>query len=201
MYRALKMSIYSSVNPSDLSGALQPELWVENYADQLFGYAYTRVRDQQFAEDIVQSTFLSAWKGRAGYNGGASEKNWLFAICKNKIIDHFRKRNTGYSIQEQEEDFYFDHTGHWKDETSPEDWGETIEHPGDQREFFEVLERCISKLGLIQQQVFALRYLDDLNSELICKNLGITQANYWVLIHRAKLHLRACLEKNWLHLK
>ncbi|WP_336516980.1 sigma-70 family RNA polymerase sigma factor [Pollutibacter soli] len=183
---------------------LQPDRWVENYASQLFGYTFARVADEQHAEDIVQSTFFSAWKGREGYNGEASEKNWLFAICKNKIIDYYRDRSRNRDINSEskgEEDIYFDHTGHWTEEAAPKEWGAVMEHPGEDREFYEVLARCTAKLKLIQQQVFSLKYLDDLDAEQICEALKITQSNYWVLIHRAKLHLRVCLEKNWLHLK
>ena len=70
---------------------LSPELWVNNYADVLYRYAYIRLADSALAEDLVQETFLSAWKSRSTYNGLASEKNWLFTICKNKLMDHFRK--------------------------------------------------------------------------------------------------------------
>ena len=42
-----------------------------------------------------------------------------------------------------------------------------------------------------------MKYIEGLESDDICKELNITASNYWVLIHRAKLQLRACLEKNW----
>jgi RNA polymerase sigma-70 factor (ECF subfamily) len=45
--------------------------------------------------------------------------------------------------------------------------------------------------------VFSLKYIDDEATEIICKEVGITSSNYWVMIHRAKLQLRECLEKNW----
>ena len=71
-----------------------PDKWVENYADALYAYTIVRVNDMQQAEDIVQNTFLSAWKARDTYKGHASEKNWLYAILKNKIVDHFRKQSS-----------------------------------------------------------------------------------------------------------
>ena len=42
-----------------------------------------------------------------------------------------------------------------------------------------------------------MKYIDDCDSEKICKELSITPSNYWVILHRAKVQLRACLEKNW----
>jgi len=70
---------------------LSPSEWISNYADALYAYAKPRVNDAQLAEDLVQETFLSAWKARDGFKGEASEKSWLFTILKNKIIDHYRK--------------------------------------------------------------------------------------------------------------
>ena len=44
---------------------------------------------------------------------------------------------------------------------------------------------------------FVLKYLDNEESEMICKSLDISPSNFWVIIHRAKLQLRGCLDKNW----
>jgi RNA polymerase sigma-70 factor (TIGR02943 family) len=179
---------------------LHPEKWIDNYADILYGFTLSRIADKHHAEDIVQSTFLSAWKARTTYNQEASEKNWLFAICRNKIIDYYRK-STNVSMITIEGDQYFDSSGHWTAEARPKSWGQSYDHPGEQTEFYKVLAICSSKLKAIQQKVFSLKYMDDMSSEEICQLLGISSSNYWVLIHRAKLQLRACLEKNWVQLK
>lgn len=71
--------------------ALQPSQRVNKYAGVLFSYTSVRISDSAAAEDIVQETFLSAWKARDTYQGQASEKNWLYAICKNQIIDYYRR--------------------------------------------------------------------------------------------------------------
>jgi RNA polymerase sigma-70 factor (ECF subfamily) len=44
-----------------------------------------------------------------------------------------------------------------------------------------------------------MKYLDDIDTDEICETLGITVQNYWVLMHRAKIQLRTCLEKNWIN--
>jgi len=180
---------------------LMPDNWVTNYADALYAYCISRVNDVQAAEDIVQNTFLSAWKARDTYNGTASEKNWLYAILKNKIIDHFRKQaSIIVRVSANEEDMYFDNAEHWTPETAPKDWGVNTEQPVEIKEFYHFLDKCKQKLKEIQQSVFVMKYMEDLDSEEICKVLGITSSNYWVLIHRAKLHLRKCLEKNWMNI-
>ena len=186
------MNVLSSFNP---------DKWVDKYADQLFVYCTARVNDPQLAEDIVQNTFLSAWKAKETFNGTASEKNWLYAICKNKIIDQYRKKqHEVVSLSSSgEEELYFDKEDHWTNEATPAAWRIGEDLPLDKKDFYGVLNKCKSKLKEIQQQVFAMKYMDDIDAEEICRLLGITSANYWVMIHRAKLHLRSCLEKNWIN--
>jgi len=182
--------------------SFDPSRWVERYADALYAYALSRVDDVQQAEDIVQNTFLSAWNARHTYKGQASEKNWLYAVLKNKIIDHFRKqRAQTISLDDNEANSFFDDADHWTDAAGPKDWDAVTNTNLETREFYTILEQCKRKLKDIQQTVFAMRYMEDVDSEEICKVLNITPSNYWVLIHRAKLNLRKCLEKNWMGIK
>lgn len=182
---------------------LNPDQWIQNYSDTLYSYTLPRVNDSALAEDIVQETFLSAWKARNSFKGEASEKSWLFTICKNKIIDHYRKKakDIVQPIPERSStDDFFDEAQHWTHEDKPADWG-NVEEKIDNKEFYKVLEGCKKKLQQAQQAVFSMKYLEDLDSAEICKALDITPSNYWVLIHRAKMQLRTCLEKNWINLK
>ncbi len=182
---------------------LNPDKWVELYADALYSYTLPRVNDAALAEDLVQETFLSAWKARDGFKGDASEKSWLFTIIKNKIIDHYRKKakDIVQPISDKDSsDVFFDEAEHWTKEDKPAEWGIDFSDALDNKDFYRVLETCKKKLQQIQQSVFVMKYMEDLDSAEICKALGITASNYWVLIHRAKLQLRTCLEKNWINL-
>lgn len=180
--------------------SLDATKWISNYSDALYSYTIVRINQPEAAEDIVQDTFLSAWKARETYNGIASEKNWLYAICKNKIIDHFRKQSTSFvNVAANEEALYFDDADHWTEQTRPHEWGMDYTQRVETKEFYSILNKCKQKLKDIQQTVFVMKYMEDLESEKICKELGITPSYYWVLIHRAKLHLRSCLEKNWIN--
>ncbi len=182
---------------------LQPDKWISNYSDALYAYALVRVNDSALAEDIVQETFLSAWKGKDSFKGDASEKSWLYTICKNKIIDYYRKKGRDI-IQPIEgkdvSDGFFNEAEHWTTADAPGDWGIDYQQAIESKEFYKILNGCKKKLQQLQQSVFVMKYLEDLDSEEICKALGISSSNYWVLIHRAKLQLRACLEKNWINL-
>jgi RNA polymerase sigma-70 factor (TIGR02943 family) len=180
---------------------LYPDLWVNRYADALYTYTYVRVNDTGMAEDIVQETFLSAWKNRDSYKGEASEKNWLFSICKNKIIDHYRKKAQLMARPGEVDasDAFFNEEDHWTSEAGPRNWGIEDQHSIEKKEFYSILELCKSKLQELQQSVFVLKFMEGQDSVAICKVLNITASNYWVLIHRAKLQLRNCLHKNWIN--
>ncbi|MFY8127859.1 MAG: sigma-70 family RNA polymerase sigma factor [Chitinophagaceae bacterium] len=186
------------------SKSFEPEKWVDNYSDALFAYTLKRIGNNvEQAEDIVQETFLSAWKSKASFNGTASEKTWLYVICKNKIIDYYRKEsNKKHESLEanQEDNMYFVEDGHFNNNYKPEnDVSFNVTDLLQQKEFFKVLYTCKQKLKEIQEKVFSMKYLEQIEADEICNLLGITTQNYWVLMHRAKLQLRTCLEKNWIN--
>ena len=176
--------------------------WVNDYSDILYNYALQRIKDADDAKDLVQETFLAAWRNIDNYNGDASVKTWLVAILKNKIIDQYRKnaskKEQALEINEGET-IFFDGEDHWSKGFYPKDWKIDYEHNIESKEFYIILNACKKKLKKIQFQVFSMKYMDDLESDEICKLLNLSNANYWVLIHRAKVQLRACLEINWLN--
>jgi RNA polymerase sigma-70 factor (TIGR02943 family) len=180
---------------------LEPKEWVSLYADELYGYALVRVNDVSQAEDLVQETFLSALRGSHTFRGEASERSWLFSILKNKIVDYYRSKRQAAddSIELADTDgAFFRPSGAWKRTSLPKEWDARAEQPLETKEFYLIIEQCRDRLQQLQQMVFACKYLDDLDSSEICRLLNITQSNYWVLLHRVRLHMRECIERKWL---
>jgi len=179
----------------------QASRWVYEYSDLLYRHALLRVQDADLAKDLVQDTFLSAWKNISQFHASSSAKTWLFAILKNKIIDHYRRAATRHSTSFEKsdvtQDIFFDGEEHWQKGQYPKQWTTQFKNLAETREFYTVLEKCKSKLRDIQLAVFSMKYIDDKDSDEICKELCITPSNYWVIMHRAKLQLRSCLEANW----
>ncbi|WP_143310123.1 sigma-70 family RNA polymerase sigma factor [Chitinophaga vietnamensis] len=192
--------------PEERLVTVQPSAWVQRYADDLYRFALSRTGDNALAQDLVQETFLAALQAQAQFKGESSEKSWLTAILKNKIIDHYRKsRRSGITVSIDEEHtgdsdphhFFFDEKGHWRKNMAPQPWAPMSHSPQEQHEFYRILHACIRKLKGLGQAVFNLKHLEEKKSEEICKDLSISASNYWVLMHRAKLQMRACLDKNW----
>src|SRR5258706_10877072 len=81
-----------------LPSGLDPEGWVEQYGDDLFGFAAARVRNRAIAQDLVQETFLAGIKTSQGFAGRSSERSWLFGILRNKLADYYRLQNQEEAI-------------------------------------------------------------------------------------------------------
>jgi RNA polymerase sigma-70 factor (ECF subfamily) len=185
---------------------VDPHEWVNRYAHELYGYAMAKTSDTALAEDFVQETFLAGLKSLANFKGDSSERTWLYAILKNKIADYYKKASTRYEISNSEFiveddsflDNYFDEEGEWKKSTAPEKWGVDYSNSIENKELAATLEKCMDKLPKNQKQLVFLKLIQEDQTEKVCKELNITSTNYWVLIHRAKLQLRACIEKNWI---
>jgi RNA polymerase sigma-70 factor (ECF subfamily) len=185
-----------------------PEVWVDRHGDALYRYALLRLRDGQKAQDAVQETFLAALRAQGSFAGQSSERTWLIGILKHKIIDDFRKtsREAPAAFDAEPvgrgEDFFRvtpPWIRHWEKEAAPTDWGLT---PGpdalvESRAFWTALQECLNHMPPRMARAFILREMDDMSTEEICSTLQITASNFWVLIHRARLRLRRCLETKY----
>jgi RNA polymerase sigma-70 factor (TIGR02943 family) len=183
---------------------LDPSQWVDKYTDYLYSYAFFKTGKKEEAEDLVQETFLSAFKNKQSFKGNSSEKTWLTRILKNKIIDYYRKTRPEQSLNDYVEStnesfekkfFTSDEYGHWKMDIDPNYISESPESYLAGKEFRKFLEVCLMKLPQRLRAVFIAKFIDDEKPEDICKENDITSSNYWVMIFRAKVLMRDCLEK------
>jgi len=174
---------------------------LEQHRRYLLRYALLHLRDASAAEDAVQETLLAAVQGGAQYTGRSSLRTWLTGILKHKIIDHVRRAGREQPLESPVEDgdgdpvdLLFAEDGHWRD--WPSHW-QTPDRSLESKEFWGVFELCMQSMPSRTGRVFVMRELLDLTTEEICKELGITPNNCWVLLHRARLSLRECLENRW----
>ena len=183
---------------------------MEEHGDYLFKFALVRLRDTARAEDMVQETFLAALKGGQSFAGRSAEKSWLVGILKNKICDHFRKASRETSFTDLE--FYSDEEsdkfipdglfkGGWIHdvgrELGPMEWSSDPGASLDSAAFWETFHDCSSKMPKNVAAVFTMREVDGVESKDICRTLNISESNLWVMLHRARMALRRCLETNW----
>lgn len=187
---------------------LNPTKWTSTFADELFRYAMSKTGKVELSEDLVQETFLGGLKAMESFKGQCSERTWLFTILKFKISDHYRKASNKYEVNNSSFSFedhsaiddYFNEDGDWTKEATPKSWGMDASVAMENKELANALNFCIDKLPENQKQLILLKMVEEEETENVCKELNITTTNYWVIIHRAKLQLRACLEKSWFKL-
>jgi len=176
---------------------INSDAWVDQYGDALFHFALARVNKRDIAEDLVQETFLAAVKSQEWFKGQSSEKTWLFGILKHKVIDHYRKNKSTVYAQELGNDAdnldgFFNAKGGWQ--IRPQHWSANPGKSQEVKEAFDHFYQCLSGLPQRTADVFVYREIDGLDTDEICKLLGITSANCWVILYRARMLLRKCLE-------
>ena len=153
----------------------------------------------------MQETFLAALQKTQTFEGKSSERTWLTAILKNKVIDIYRKKSSGLKttdIKEAEKEqsaFFEKEDGHWITEHAPKEFGIEDKDHLINKEFEQILKKCMQKLPALWMAVFTMKHIEDEPTDTICTELKVSAANFWVIIHRAKLNLRACLQKNWIN--
>ena len=174
---------------------------VEGLRPYLLRYASLQLRDAAAAEDAVQEALLAALAGEANFAGRSNLRTWLTGILKHKIVDTIRRQSRERPASDLEPegdagefDALFDRRGHWQD--APAAWQQP-EGSLQQKQFFAALEACLGALPERTARVFMMREHLGLETAEICKELGITATHCWVMLHRARMALRLCLETNW----
>lgn len=183
--------------------SLDPSSWVDEFGDFLFRRALMLLGKPELAEDLVQDTFLAACQSIDSFRGDASLKTWLAQILKNRAIDFMRKASrrevpTSFDESYDEDHQDFSTWGIWKN--AAERWGVWQELPSDSLEnqgLANTLLDCLEKLPATQKNVLRLKVFEDLPIEEICKELELKSSNVGVLLFRARLALRNCLDSNW----
>jgi RNA polymerase sigma-70 factor (ECF subfamily) len=190
------------MNPTEYrpasSNPVNPDAWVERHADYLFNYAIGQVREETIAEDLVQDTLLAAVRGQDKFAGQSSERTWLTGILRHKILDHLRRKRSrpmvSYLTADEEAGAgVTDDTLLWLHETI--DQCASPSRRLELAEFREALSQALGTLPPRMAQAFELYELQEVPSEAICSELGISPNNLWVLLHRARRQLRRVLEE------
>lgn len=167
---------------------------VEEERPYLVRYARLQLRDSHAAEDAVQEALVAALAGEASFAGRSNLRTWLTGILKHKIVDAIRRmaRDPEPVAEVGELDALFDATGHWNE--PPVAWPENAL---EQKQFFAALEECLSRLPAKTAQAFMMREHMGYQTDEICQEIGVTPTHCWVLLYRARMALRECLETNW----
>jgi len=178
--------------------------WLTEHGDYLLAFAVQRLHgEREVARDLLQDTLLAAWRGREGFEGRSSERSWLTGILKHKIIDHIRQQirteHVSQTVGSDPNSRWFAEDGHWQE--SPQRWRDNPEQLCRDADFNKVLHQCMERLPALQRQLFTLRSLHGDSTASIGEALTLTTSNIHVMMHRARMQLRGCLEYHWFGIK
>lgn len=169
----------------------------------LLRIAQLQLRDSELAQNIVQETLLAALEGQSNFAGKSSVKTWLTSILKHKVIDAIRRKSRELSLADLQHDeslddldvfFNEDDKDHWH--SPPAEWRDPSAAL-QQKQFVSTLESCLERMPPNAARIFTMREVFEMESEEICKEMSITSTNLWVILYRARMLLRQCLEEKW----
>ncbi len=175
--------------------------WVNNFAGEMLSWARHKTSDRNSAEDLVQETFLAAAEKFNTFRNESEPRTWLFGILNNKISDFYKsqfKKQKYFTVFTNDTlEQFFDNGGHWKKESAPKVWNVDEQHLLDSKEFNRIFAECLEELHPQWHACLTMKFLEEKTPRQVCQDLGISDTNYWQILHRAKLRVRNCLEKNW----
>ncbi|HEX4412491.1 MAG TPA: sigma-70 family RNA polymerase sigma factor [Lacipirellulaceae bacterium] len=175
-----------------------PTSWVDRHGDTLLRFALSRVGRQDIAEDLVQDTFLAAWRARESFDGRALLGTWLCGILRRKIADYYRltaREQVFADVESNEVQRLFTKRGKWVEPVSV--WRESPEQLMAKAEFWAVIANCLERLPAHLAEAFQLREVQRASVDEVSSATGITAKNLSVRLHRARLLLRGCLDQKW----
>lgn len=160
--------------------------WVDMYRESLFTWAISKTKSKELSEDLVQDTFIVAFNSFDKFENKSNPKTWLITILNNKIIDYYRKSNSLVFLNFSNEDYEFMHN---YNDTILEYWETEDQYKSDEILKANVI-KCLNDLPLKWNLALTYKYLTNKNTSQICEELDISIANYWQIVHRAKLMLK-----------
>jgi RNA polymerase sigma-70 factor, ECF subfamily len=167
----------------------------------LLRYAQLQLRNDSVAEDVVSETLLAILEKPDAFAGRSSLRTYATGVLKHKIVDVMRRSGRELHIEPLDEqsldeaiDAMFVENGHWRD--PPPAW-QSPERAFEQAQFFETLQACIDRLPPKLGRIFMMREWLEMEVPQLCDELAITSSNCGVMLYRARMQLRECLDRQW----
>lgn len=168
------------------------EQLVHRYDDKAFRLAYSLVKDESEAQDVVQEAFLNTYRKLDTYAGEAKFASWIYRVVTNAALMRLRKQDrrreigmedVGPSVVEEEAAF-----------SEIPSWRIQADEAAEQQELREQIFAAVDELKPKYQAAFLLREIEGLSIAEIADVLELSEGAVKSRLHRARLHLQAVLE-------
>ena len=187
----------------DALSLAQLEAEIAVHRPLLFKLAMVQLQNAAAADDVVQETLLAALVGRGNFRGQSHIKTWLISIMRHKVLDAIRSQRryvlapTTHSDDEFDAaifDALFDTNGCWMD--AKDAWTDPASS-AEQSAFLKVLEACLTRLPERTSRAFMMREWLGMETSEIQSLLNVSPSNLRILLYRARMQLRLCMDLNW----
>lgn len=183
---------------------LNDPVYLGDLRAKMLKFATLQLGDKQLAEDAVQEALAGALKNQKSFAKKSALTTWVYAILKNKIADTLRSRQrfteaselTREYLEEDESNHLFDERDHWQSGCYPASWSMPAEEVKNSQ-FWKIFEICLEGMPAKHSRFFMMREFLELDTQEICDSTGVSVSNLNVILYRARMRLRECLENNW----
>jgi len=173
----------------------------QQWRGPMLRFAQLHLQPREDAEDAVQDTLAAMLTADPQALRQADPRHYLFGILRNKITDRLRRKyrpEIGYSeaFADDLDNTLFDERGHWVAGVAPAAWvspDATLQTD----QFFAIVDLCVLKLPPKPARVFSMKEFLECDAEEICSALGLSKADYWQCMSRARKQLQLCLNQTW----
>ena len=188
--------------PQAINEGLSLEAQLPNLRQRLLRHARFAIPDQGTAEDLVQDTLIVVIEQHVKRRGDASLLTWSMAVLKNKVADWYRSPSRKRMVQMSDDDdklnagidALYDGDGAYAEQVPA--WQQP-ENRSEQRQMMATLDRCVSTLPRQTGRVFMMREWLGFETQEICERLGVSAENCRTMLHRARMALRTCMQRDW----
>ena len=179
--------------------------WARRWRAPMLRFAQLHIQPREDAEDAVQEALAAALSARSGATEVNDPRSYLFGILKHKVTDRLRQRYRreqpfsellGERADTALDEALFDEKGHWQPGVESVLW-QSPESALACDQFFAVVDACVHKLPPKPARVFSMKELLECEADEICATLGLSKADYWQCMSRARKQLQVCLTQNW----
>ncbi len=170
------------------------ERMVRLYLPRLLGVARRVLSTEEDAREAVQDAFLSAFKGLASFDGHSRLGTWLHRVAVNAALMKLRgkRRRPEQSLDTLLPRFLDD--GHQADPPAP--WPARADEILEREEVRARVRQAIDELPEIYRTVLLLRDIEEMDTEEAARALGVSIGVVKTRLHRARLALRALLDRS-----
>jgi len=159
-----------------------------DHVDLLYRYAHRLCGEAEAAKDLVQETFLNAYRGFRGFRGDAQVSTWLYTIASRACMRMRRKRKGEPERELSLDEFVPTSEGEFRLQIPME--GLTPEEAFENKELREALDQAIQKLPKKYRMTLVLRDMEGLSAKEVGAIIGASERAVKSRLHRARLFVR-----------